>query len=129
MKRWDTGMGFDVHPGHMPRHTKQPENRQRGLMTIEQIIHRTGRERPISKPIESWNPPDTAELTKLTSELTYIGRRIHSLRMAVLYNAEEENWRIRRAMANRKNAVEKAFRKGVKAGRKNRRAKRRYLLP
>ena len=83
------------------------------LTTADRCYLLGGRSLPISKPIEGWNPPDTAELKQINSLLHQIGNRIDSLRIAVLLNNEQENGRIRRIMAGRKKAVEKAYQKGL----------------
>jgi len=90
-------------------------------MTPHEKCYRLGQERSISKPIDGWTPPDTAELIQINKLLNQIGNRIHSLRVAVLLNAEQENGRIRRIMARRKSTIEKAYKKGLYAGRKRRR--------
>jgi len=79
---------------------------------------RLGRNLAITKPIDGWIPPDTAELSQINNLLSQIGKRLHSLRIAVLLNDEQENGRIRRFIHLHKKAVKKAFRNGMKAGRK-----------
>ena len=95
-------------------------------ITVQEKIYRLGRELPISKPIDGWQPPDTAELTKINNLLNQIGDRLQSLRIAVLLNEEKENGRIRRVLASRKRGIEKAFQKG-RTYEKKLRAKRHYL--
>jgi len=81
-----------------------------------------GRNCPISKPVDGWQPPDTDELKKLCDQLRYVEKRIHSLRVAVSMNyGKETAGRIHLIMASRKKAIEKAYQKGFHAGRKKHR--------
>jgi hypothetical protein len=77
--------------------------------------------RAITKEVWGWKPPDTDELNRINVLLKNIANRVHSLRVAFLLNDETVNGRIRRAMASRKRAIEKAYQKGICAGRKKRR--------
>jgi len=74
--------------------------------------------RRITKAVDGWNPPDTEELVNLVDLLNKIGKRIHALRTAYLINNEIENGRIRRAMASRKAAIEKAYKMGLRKRRR-----------
>jgi len=72
------------------------------------------RNRRITKPVDGWTPPDTNELERINNLLQNIISRIHSLRIAFMLNDDEENGRIRRAMASRKAAVKKAYKMGLR---------------
>jgi hypothetical protein len=85
---------------------------------------RLGINRAIAKPIDGWNPPDTEELRAINNMLNGIGKRIHALRIAFLLNNEKENGRIRRILASRKKALEKAYQKGKCARRKRHHARK-----
>ena len=85
------------------------------------------RERPITKEIDGWKPPDTRELEELGNLLNKVGKRIHALRIAFLMNDEEENAKIRQVMRRRKTAIEKAYQRGRRDGCKRR--KRNSLFP
>ena len=82
-----------------------------------------GRELTIAQNIDGFVPPDTGELKRLCNSLTNIANRIHSLRFAVLLNDAQEKSRIRRVIAGRKLAIEKAYKKGLKDGRSKKGAK------
>ena len=83
-------------------------------------FHNLSKVMQISKPIDGWIPPDTAELDHLYSVLGKVQKRLHHLKISVLLNAEKENGRIRRLLISRKKVVEKAYKDGFIAGRKNR---------
>jgi len=80
-----------------------------------------GRSVPISKPVDGWQPPDTDGLKEICNLLAKISNRIHSLRVAVSINYGIEIGRLHRVIASRKRAIEKAYQKGLNAGRKKRR--------
>ena len=83
-------------------------------------LNRLGTERKIVSPIDGWNPPDTKELTELNKTLDYVGRRIHTLRIAVLLNAQDEKVKIHRIMTSRERELEKSFKRGLRAGKRRR---------
>ena len=92
------------------------------MSTIERI-YRLGNNLAITKPIDGYNPPNTDELEAINGMLNEIGKRIHVLRIAFLLNNEKENGRIRRILASRKKAIEKAYQKGQCARRKRHHAR------
>ena len=81
-------------------------------MRLEEKLRRLSHNMPITKNIDGWEPPDTAELEKLNSTLSYVAKRIWCLRIAVLLNDAQENRKIHRIMAGKKRAIEKAYQKG-----------------
>ena len=80
----------------------------------------TTRNRIITKDIDGWKPPDTDELANIVNQLNIISTRIHALRIGFLLNSGIENGRIRRLMARRGIAMEKAYKKGKYSGRRKR---------